>query len=216
MKPDSRLILALDITEKDRALAVAQQVGSIVDAVKVNWPIILGCGPGIITELAESAHVICDLKVADIPNTNRLIVEQAVARGAGGVICQGFVGSDSVKACVLAAGDADIFVVTEMSHPGGTEYTARHADELAKLAVDSGAAGVIAPATRPDRLAHVRSLVGDLLVLSPGVGAQGGKAGDAIKAGADFVILGRAIYDSDDPAAAARAIAGEIKDGLEG
>src|SRR6267143_992477 len=57
---------------------------------------------------------------------------------------------------------------------------------------------------RPDRIGALRGIVGARLILAPGVGAQGGKASDAIAAGADAVIVGRTIYEAKDPAAAAR------------
>jgi orotidine-5'-phosphate decarboxylase len=211
MRARTRLVLALDETNPARALRVAELVGGQVDAIKVNWPLVLSAGPAIITELSSKAPVLCDFKVADIPNTNYLITEQAVRLGASGIICQGFAGSDSVRAVVEAAGKADVFVVTEMSHPGGREFTAPVADRLAKLALDSGATGVIAPATRPERIAAIRAIVGRLLILSPGVGAQGGDAAQAIKAGADLVIVGRAIYNDPDPSRAAERIADDIK-----
>ncbi len=120
-------------------------------------------------------------------------------------------GEDSVRAAVEAAPGKDVFVITEMSHPGGTQFTAPHAEEMARLAVRAGAAGIVAPATRPERVRTLRGIVGDRLILSPGVGAQGGKASDAIRAGADAVIVGRAIYEAADPASAATAIAREIE-----
>jgi orotidine-5'-phosphate decarboxylase len=207
----SRLILALDETDPDKARAVARAVGDIVDAIKVNYPLVLSCGLGMVKELAESSAIICDFKVADIPNTNRLIVEQAIKHGASGVIVHGFVGHDSVEACVKTAENADVFVVTEMSHPGGTEFTSKVADQLVTLAKEVGARGIIAPATRPQRLAELRSLANDLMILTPGVGAQGGSAADAILAGADYIIVGRSIYQADDPRAAAQKLANEIK-----
>jgi orotidine-5'-phosphate decarboxylase len=211
MRADRKIILALDETDPVKAKAIAKSVAPYVAAVKVNYPLALSAGLGIVTELAKDAYVLCDFKIADIPNTNRLIVEQAVKAGAGGVICHAFTGDDSVRACVEAARGKDIFVVTEMSHPGGKRFTQPLADELAKIAVEAGAAGVIAPATRPERIAVIRKLVGSLKILSPGVGAQGGSAGDALRAGADYVIVGRSIYQSPDPAAAAKLIFEEIK-----
>ena len=211
MRPRHRIIAAIDATDAARARSVAKSLAGKVDALKVNWPLVLAAGPEIVREFAASAYVLCDFKIADIPNTNRLIVEQAVARGASGVICHAFAGEDSVRACVEAAKGAEVFVVTELSHPGGQEFTAKHAEEFARLAVRAGAAGIIAPATRPERIRLLRGIVGDRLILSPGVGAQGGKPADAIRAGADAVIVGRALYEAEDPAKAAAAIAREIE-----
>ncbi len=213
MRLQHRIVAAIDATDVSRARFVTKALAGHVDAIKVNWPLVLAAGPGIVKEFGASAYVLCDFKIADIPNTNRLIVEQAVALGASGVICHAFTGEDSVRACVESAKGAEVFVVTEMSHPGGQEFTAKHAEEFARLAVRAGASGIIAPATRPDRVRILRGVVGERLILSPGVGAQGGKPGDAIRAGADAVIVGRALYEAEDPAKAAAAIAREIADG---
>lgn len=211
MRKDSRLVLALDETDGTKALAIADKVGDLVDAIKINWPLVLSEGPSMITELSKRTEVICDFKVADIPNTVRLIVENAVSRGASAVIVHAFTGDDSLRAAVEAAGDAEIYAVTEMSHPGARMFTAQHAEEMARLGVECGATGFIAPATRPDRIRAIRSVVGpDKKILSPGVGAQGGKASDAIAAGADYAIVGRAIYGSDDPRASALAYVNDI------
>jgi orotidine-5'-phosphate decarboxylase len=217
MRKKSRLILALDETDERKALEVADSVGDLVDAIKINWPIVLSTSPEIITRLSRSAEVICDFKVADIPNTNRLIVSEAIKRGASGVIIHAFTGSDSVKAAVEAANGKDIYVVTEMSHPGGMEFTAPAAGKLAKIAVDCGASGVIAPATRPERVKAIRQIIGpNLSILSPGVGVQGGSATKALEMGADYVIVGRGIYEDPNPKEAAVRYVREIEGlGLE-
>ena len=199
MRKDTRIVLALDETDERKALQVVDEVGELVDAIKINWPLVLSAGPSIITELAQLSSVICDFKVADIPNTVRLIAEQAFRRGASGLIVHAFTGTDSLRAAVEAAAGKDIFVVTEMSHPGGQEHTAPLAERFAAMAAEAGASGVIAPATRPERIAKIRSVVGDMLILSPGVGAQGGSASAAIRMGADYVIVGRSIYKSEHP-----------------
>ncbi len=211
MQKKSHLILALDETDGEKAISIARSVAGIVDAIKINWPLVLSAGPEMITKLSEISDVICDFKVADIPNTVRLIVEQCVARGASAVIVHAFPGSDSLSDAVKAAGkDVAIYAVTEMSHPGGKEFTAPNAEALAHVGVECGVRGFIAPATRPERIAEIRKIIGDREILSPGVGAQGGSASDAIRAGADYVIVGRAIYKADDPKAVAEQIASEI------
>jgi orotidine-5'-phosphate decarboxylase len=172
MRRQHGVILALDETDPVKARSVASAVAAHVDAIKINWPLVLSAGPAMITELAELRPVICDFKLADIPNTNRLITEQAIERGAAGVIVQGFPGMDSVKAVVDAAAGAAVFVVTEMSHPGGQEFTALVADRIARMAVEAKASGVIAPATRPGRISEIRKIVGRLSILAPGVGRK--------------------------------------------
>jgi len=60
-------------------------------------------------------------------------------------------------------------------------------------------------------LGKLRTIVGKLLILSPGVGAQGGSAAEALRNGADFVIAGRSIYQSPDPRGAAERLVEEVR-----
>jgi orotidine-5'-phosphate decarboxylase len=210
MQKKTRIILALDVTSHTDAVRVVGAVKDYVDAIKINWPLVLAAGPDIIREMSKVKDVICDFKISDIPNTNRLIVEQAMSRGASAVICHGFAGEDSVKACVDAA-NGQVYVLTEMSHPGGKQFTAPVSDQLAAIAKTAGARGIVAPATRPERITALRKIIGNLEIITPGVGAQGGKASDAIRAGADYVIVGRAIYEAEDPRGAAKKLADEVR-----
>lgn len=208
MKRKSRLILALDVTSADKALYLARSLESYFDAVKVGYPLILSAGIEIIREISEFSPVIADLKIADIPNTNRLICEAALMAGAKGLIAHAFPGIDSLLACVEAAYkyDAQVFAVTEMSHPGAMEFMAPMAEKLARLAVDAGADGVVAPATRPDRIKLIRSIVGSRIIISPGVGVQGGSAKDAWDSGADYLIIGRSVTSSENPVASLKRL----------
>ncbi|MCK9322740.1 MAG: orotidine-5'-phosphate decarboxylase [Candidatus Methanomethylophilaceae archaeon] len=212
MRKDTRLILALDETDRKKALDIVDKVSNYIDAVKINWPLVLSAGPEMITELSKRTDIVCDFKVADIPNTVHLIVENAISRGASAVIVHAFTGEDSLTEAVNTAGkDAEIYAVTEMSHPGGKMFTALHAEEMARMGVKCGVAGFIAPATRPERVKAIREIIGNRKIMSPGIGAQGGSASAAISAGADYVIVGRSIYKSEDPEATAKNICEEIR-----
>ena len=208
MKREKRLILALDVTSREQALSLAGPLKDHFDAIKIGYPLILSAGLGIVTEISASLPVIADLKVADIPNTNRLICEAVLSAGASGIIAQAFPGKDSLQACANSAAEhgADLFVVTEMSHPGAELFMAPLAERMARLAVEAGASGVVAPATRPERIKLIRSIIGERIIISPGVGAQGGSAGEALEAGADYLIVGRSIYEAEDPVASAKKL----------
>jgi orotidine-5'-phosphate decarboxylase len=204
------LILALDATDRKQAQKIAKAAAPHIDAIKIGYPLVLSCGLEIAAEFEKfDLPLIADFKVADIPNTNRLIAEQVFDAGFTSIICHGFVGRDSVQACVEVAADygGACFVVAEMSHPGATAFFhGGSAEKIAALAMESGADGIIAPATRPDRTRALRKIVGSRKILSPGVGAQGGDASAVAKI-VDGIIVGRAIYESDDPAAAAESYA---------
>ncbi|WP_338098485.1 orotidine-5'-phosphate decarboxylase [Methanolapillus ohkumae] len=209
------VILALDVTKKEEALLISKEVAGFVDAIKIGYPLVLGTGLSIAKDLSKIAPVIADFKVADIPNTDRLICEHVFSAGCDAVIVQGFTGSDSLMECVKTANEFQrkVFVVAEMSHPGGDYFfTDAVSKEIAALAKKAGAFGIVAPATRPERVKELRAVIGkDLKIISPGVGAQGGSAADTIKAGADWVIVGRSIYGAKDPKAEAEKIKKEIE-----
>ncbi|MBP2029208.1 orotidine-5'-phosphate decarboxylase [Methanohalophilus levihalophilus] len=214
MERETGLIVALDVLEQDSAIQISSEVAEYVDAIKVGYPLVLSEGIEIISKLADYAPVIADFKVADIPNTDMLICGEVFKQNASGVIVHGFTGEDSLRTCVEVANanHGDIYVVSEMSHPGGERFFQTVAEEIAEMAKLLGATGVVAPATRPERLNVIRNAIGDSLsIISPGVGAQGGSASDAIAAGADWVIVGRSIYNSDNPKESAEKIASEIK-----
>jgi orotidine-5'-phosphate decarboxylase len=211
---DSHLILALDVSEAAKAREIAESAAPWVDAIKVHWPVILDQGVKGIGKLAEIAPIIVDAKLSDIPNTNRMACEILLSAGAVGVICQGFAGEDSVKACLDAGGDA--FVLVEMSHPGSRQFISPHAEEIARMAASVKATGIVAPGNRPEKIRHYREIVGpDLQILCPGIGAQGGVPGGAIASGADFEIVGRSIYQARDPGKAAGEIADAISRALK-
>ncbi len=206
LRRENGIVLALDVEDKKKALRTARVVSEYVDAVKVGYPLILSAGIGVLKEVKGIGKpVIADLKVADIPVVSARICQ--LAGNADYVIVHGFMGEDVVAECAKVA---RIFVVAEMSHPGALKYMSRVSDEIASMATKH-AKGIIAPATRPDRVRKLRAIVGNLLILSPGVKAQGAGVGDAIKAGADYEIIGRGICDSANPRMVAEEFSRTLK-----
>lgn len=207
---DSKLVLAMDVFDTDFALDLAKKVGSDLFAIKINWPITMVKGASIISDLSEYSRVICDFKIADIPNTNTLIASKAAELGAWGIISHSIVGSDSLKAVVSASDKLKVFSVVGMSHPGASEYIYPNTEKLLQMSREAGVYGLIAPGNDYGMLSKIKELAGPLKVMTPGVGAQGGSATEAIRHGSDLIIVGRAIYDSKDPVESVRKFNNEI------
>ena len=218
-KNESRLILALDV-HKEQVQKLLEDVSSYIVAVKIGYPLVLGAGLGVVSKIKEASDlpIIADFKIADVPHTNQRIARCAYDAGADAVIAHAFVGRDSLEAIIKVAeekGDRGVIVVPNMSHPGASMFIGSVSERMAKLAVDVGATGVIGPATRPKEIMALRSWVGkELLILTPGVGAQGAQPGDAIKSGADFEIVGRAICTAKSPAKMAKAMRYQINESM--
>ena len=213
MNIKNNLILALDVTNKDKALEICKQVKPYINTIKIGYPLTLAEGLKIIKIIKDefNANIICDYKVADIDATNSKICDLTFDAGADAIICHGFVGSDSVQACLDSANDhgKEIFLLTEMSHPGAKMFLQKDAEAIAKMGVDMGITNYVAPATRLDRLSKIRDIAGDdACIISPGVGKQGGDAKKTLEF-ASAIIVGRSIYESDNPAVACEKI---IKD----
>ncbi len=192
----NRIIFALDVYDREEALNLSKELSDNIFAIKVNWPLVMTNGISIINEISRYSKVICDFKIADIDNTNRLITEKAKENGAWGIITHSFTGKKSLNAVVSAAGNMKVFSVVAMSQES---FIDEHMDELIKMSIDENVYGLVAPGNRPEILRRIRSMATSLCIISPGIGAQGGNIIDAITAGADYVIIGRSIYDDPQP-----------------
>jgi|TARA_B100000315_G_scaffold259359_1_gene315084 orotidine-5'-phosphate decarboxylase len=212
LKKKSRLILAMDLKDEKRSLEVCNNVKDYIDAIKVGYPLILSNGLDILTKIKKFGKpIIADFKVADIPWTSEKICKLATTNGADYVIIQGFLGEDVIKTCSKVA---KIFVVAEMTHPGAKDFMQRNSLEISGIA-KKYAYGIVAPATRPESIKKIRKIVGDMIIISPGIKVQGGKVGSALKAGADFEIIGRGIYDDKNPQSAAKIFYNKIEENFK-
>ncbi|AEF97297.1 orotidine-5'-phosphate decarboxylase [Methanotorris igneus] len=211
-----KLMLALDVMDKDKALKIARETSEYVDAIKIGYPLVLATNLKIVKEIKELSNkeVICDFKVADIPSTNEKIAKLTL-QYADGIICHGFVGEDSIRAIqnVAKENNKKVIMVTEMSHPGAVMFMQPIANELAKLAKKLGVDGVVAPSTRPERLKEIKEIVGEIPIVSPGIGAQGGDLEKVLEilSDNDYIIVGRSIYNSENPKESAKMYKEKLK-----
>lgn len=212
MSQENRLIVALDVYDGEKALEIAESSGGKVKAIKVNWPIIMTNGIEIVRKLSKFSNVLCDLKVADIPNTNRLITRKVREAGAWGIISHIFPGKDSLEAVKEEAGSMKVVGVVAMSHPGYSQFMEPLRNKFLQIAIEEEIYGIITPGNNYEVTRELKSKAGDLKIISPGVGAQGGTISEALRSGSDYIIVGRHIYESEDPVARIDSINRDIKE----
>ncbi|MEL9969603.1 MAG: orotidine 5'-phosphate decarboxylase / HUMPS family protein [Metallosphaera sp.] len=195
-----RIILSLDTPVP---VETFERIVPHVGGVKVGWPLILSLGKeGLRRYLRQVDGLrIFDLKLADIDNTMKLIVNQLRDIGDA-FIAHSFVGFEG-SLSALASSGVDVFLVVSMSHEGWNDTFYPYLREVARKVNPKG---LVAPATRPNILRKVREDFQSKIIVSPGVGAQGAKPGLALCNGANYEIVGRSIYQASDPVGALEEI----------
>ena len=220
--------VALDAPDIDAAARWATLVTPYVSTVKIGLELYLRYGPTVVATVrgGSGVHVFLDLKLHDIPNTvagaaravAKLRPEILTVHAAGG--------ADMIKAAVEAAPDTIVAGVTLLTSIGDKDLIELGIDgsvsdavrRMAALAVSAGARGLVCS---PQEVAAVRAEVGPgILLITPGIRLAGATSDDqarvatpeeALKAGADLLVIGRPITKSPDPGAAAAAIAGSLR-----
>ncbi|MEM1526246.1 MAG: orotidine-5'-phosphate decarboxylase [Ignisphaera sp.] len=197
------LIVALDPpVNEDINLWIKYRYEILMDVVqgfKIGLPAIVKYGVDNIAYNFKGYDglLIADLKLADIGDIMALVAKWLKVAGFNTIIAHSFVGYKQgleVLARTCKEKGLNLVIVVSMSHDGSKEFIDKHIDEFVELAKNVETWGVVAPATRPEIIKYIRSKLGtNVKILSPGVGVQGALPGDAICAGADYEIVGRAI-----------------------
>jgi len=222
------IAVALDAPDLETAARWAGLVTPHVSTVKVGLELYLRYGPGIVASIrgASGVKVFLDLKLHDIPATVAGAA-RAVARLHPDVLTvHASGGPEVIRAAVEAAPATLIAGVTlltslraaDLERIGITGSLSDAVRRLAVLSVEAGARGLVCS---PREVAEVRAEVGpDVLLITPGIRPAGAAAHDqartatpeeAMRAGADLLVIGRPITGAPDPGAAAAAIAGPLR-----
>src|SRR5579863_5141093 len=225
MTSPAPIAVALDAPNLETASQWAGLVTPHVSTVKIGLELYLRYGPGAVASIrgASGVQIFLDLKLHDIPATVAGAV-RAVARLRPRLVTVHAAGGPAmIRAAVEAAPGTPIAAVTSLSagdleRIGVSGSPADWVLRLATLAVEAGASGLVCS---PHEVAAVRAEVGpEITLITPGVRPAGIDAHDqariatpeqAIAAGSDLLVIGRAITGAADPGAAAAAIAASLR-----
>jgi orotidine-5'-phosphate decarboxylase len=224
--PRDRLIVALDVPSVGKAEAMVAALGDSVGFYKVGLQLIFAGGIAFAERLVRSGkQVFLDVKLLDIDNTVAGAVESIAALGMTFLTIHAY--PKAMRSAVVARGRArlkllGVTVLTSMDE--ADLAAAGYADPLTRLvekrAADARAAGMDGIVASPAEAALVRRIVGpDMAVVTPGIRPAGAGADDqkraatpgaAIRAGADYLVVGRPILSAPSPCDAAEAIVAEV------
>lgn len=234
-----KLIIALDVDTRDEALKLVDQLWNVVGAFKIGMQLYNAEGPKIVKEIHDlGGKVFVDLKFHDIPNTvdkaSRVVARQGVlmfnVHAAGGLdMMRGAaVAAEEVahqlnipKPLVIAVTVLTSFAQQAFEQEVGIPRLIEHqVVEWAKLAKTAGLDGVVAS---PREIVPIREACGtDFHIVTPGVRPTWAAAndqkrvmtpGEAVKAGATYLVIGRPITGDNNPREAAERIVEEMEAG---
>lgn len=213
-----RTIVALDnIGSNIEGLKeITQKTCSLVAGYKLGWPNFIGANPRDILNAVKAScqgkMIIADLKLADIFYTMKRVLDM-FPEGLHSVIAHALIGTNGALLELkdyLEKRGINLILVASMSHPGSRDVIDKCYEDTLEIIKLIEPWGIVAPATRPRIITRLRKELGrDIVILSPGIGAQGARPGDALRAGADYEIIGRMITTSPDPAGILKEIVEE-------
>jgi len=223
-----KIIVALDVPSPAQAMALAEQLATEVGWMKIGLQLFTLAGPELVRTIrAAGARVFLDLKFHDIPNTVRHAVESAVTLDVQMLTVHTSGGGEMLRAAVAGAAGSPVRVLgvtvltssnqETLAETGVSRPVADQVAALGKLAVEAGLGGLVASA---HEAALLRSMVPpEMALVIPGIRPAGEATQDqkrvmtpleAVRAGADYLVIGRPITAAPDPVQAARAIAASL------
>jgi len=235
-----RLIVALDVESGTKALELYARLRDHAGMFKIGMQLFTAAGPRVVRDLVSAgARIFLDLKFHDIPNTVAAAGVEAARLGVTMFNVHALGGAEMMRRTreaitevsereglkrplligVTVLTSADAAVLSEVGLPSDPEELV---ERLSGLVQTCGLDGVVAS---PREIALVRALAGQskFLIVTPGVRPTGAAAHDqkrimtpaqAISAGADYLVMGRAILEADKPERAATEIIEEMAQAL--
>ena len=228
IKTADKIIVALDVPTKERALELVKQLEDKISFFKIGLQLYTGEGPEIVRAvLATGAKVWLDLKLYDIPNTVARAVESASTLGVQMLTIHLSGGSEMVRAAASArASDMLLLGVTVLTSSneqtlrevGITDNVEHQVIRLARIGAQAGIDGVVAS---PHEIRTLRRGFGDRFKIAvQGIRPSWAEPGDqkrfmtpreALEAGADYIGIGRPITGHAQPREALAKVLQELQ-----
>jgi len=226
LDPRERLIVALDVASVAQAQALVERLGASVCFYKIGYQLGFAGGLGFAQDLVRAGNqVFIDMKLHDIGNTVARGVESIARLGATFLTVHAYPQTMHAAVEARAGSKLRLLAVTVLTSYDDADLAAAGYDftvpelvaERAAQARDIGIDGLVCAA---EEAARLRGLIRPNMVLvTPGIRPAGTAAGDqkrvmtpaaAIRAGADYLVVGRPIVDAPDPKAVAENIVADI------
>jgi orotidine-5'-phosphate decarboxylase len=229
-----RIIVPLDFPDAHAALEMARRLDPRLCRVKVGKELFVAAGPDVVEKLHALGHeVFLDLKFHDIPNTVAGACRAAARLGVWMLNVHASGGEAMLRAARSAVDSAakrplliGVTILTsladaDLASVGLAGTAADNAERLSRLGRECGMDGVVCSAEEAPRL-RAATAPGFLLV-TPGIRLDSGVKGDqsrvvtpveAMRRGADYLVIGRPVTQSQDPAATLAAIEKSLKEGM--
>jgi len=230
-----RVIVPLDFPDAAAALEMAARLDPQLCRVKVGKELFVAAGPAVVEKLHAAGHeVFLDLKFHDIPNTVAGACRSAARLGVWMVNVHASGGEAMMRAAREAVDSAaspaplliGVTILTsladaDLARVGFAGTAADNAERLARLANECGLDGVVCSAEEAPRLRGATAP--GFLLVTPGIRLESDARGDqsrvvtpveAVRRGADYLVIGRPVTQSKDPAATLAAIRQSLKEGM--
>ncbi len=236
MTPAERIYCAIDTTDLDHAVKLATALHGTIGGIKLGLEFFMACGTAGYKSIADlGMPIFLDLKFHDIPNTVAGAIRAVMPLAPRIITIHSQGGPDMMQRAANTAREeaaklsvqrpwvVGVSVLTSLDSDDlsaiGVQDTVE--DQVARLAGLAQANGLDGMVCSPKEISLARKVAGpDFKLVVPGIRPAGSALGDqkrvmtpdeAIKAGADILVIGRPITGASDPAAAARAIADSIE-----
>ena len=220
------IIIALDLESREEARALVARLGNSISFYKVGLELYTAAGMDFVRELVDQGkQVFVDLKLYDIGETVRRATAQVARTGAhlltvhaiGSVMRAAVEGRAGSRLMIVGVTVLTSFDQSDLADEGYSCGLADLVDLRVRHAVEAGVDGLVCS---PREAARVRQLAGpEAIIITPGVRSDGAGKGDqkrvatpadAIRAGANYLVIGRQVTRAADPAAEAQRILEEI------